>query len=36
MLQTGQHALKNTFDDFMGRSHSVSPSVLDQPYLSQR
>ncbi len=36
MLQSGQHALKSTFDDFMGRTHSVAPSVLDQPYLSHR
>jgi len=33
MIESGKHSFTSVFNDFMGRSHSVSPSVLNQPYL---
>ena len=34
VYQSGTHGVSNMFNSFMGRSHSVSPNVSDQPYLS--
>ena len=34
IYRSGTHGVSNLFNSFMGRSHSVSPNVSDQPYLA--
>ena len=33
IFRSGTHGVSNMFNSFMGRSHSASPNVSDQPYL---
>ena len=33
IIDNGLHGVSNFFNDLMGKYHSVSPDVLEQPYL---